>query len=220
MTDLRSTISWLLLVLLAAVGGGAAVLGATQAPKDAPLKVAVTNTLAAPNYSEVVTETTPQGKQTDYLVYQAPDRLGGYVESGGKRTYIYIIGNLEYQSLTVAPGASTSHLVFYRQASQGVQGSDFVHVYLSYALTAPRIQSDGATHTFTLTQNGQTGNFKYQVSGQYVAEFNLTVSSASVQMVISQVGTSPPVALPKGAKVISVPARSSPSPSTSSGSSG
>ena len=61
---------------------------------NAPLRTTrCTNTLGAANYTEVVKETTPQGKQTDYLVYQAPDRLGGYVQSGNKRTYVYVIGN-------------------------------------------------------------------------------------------------------------------------------
>ena len=68
------------------------MLGVAQSPNNVPLQEAVDNTLAAPNYSEVLTESTPQGKQTDYLVYQAPDRLGGYIQSGTKRTYVYVIG--------------------------------------------------------------------------------------------------------------------------------
>ena len=52
----------------------------------------------------MVTESTPQGKQTDYLVFEAPDKLGGYVQSGNKRTYVYVIGDTEYQSLTVSAG--------------------------------------------------------------------------------------------------------------------
>ena len=35
-------------------------------------------------------------------MYQAPDRLGGYIQSGNKRTYVYVIGKWEYQSLTMA----------------------------------------------------------------------------------------------------------------------
>jgi len=130
MSNGRNLTSWLLLGLLTVVGAGAAVLGVVQSPTTAPLiscaspqqpvqacTGAVPNTLAASNYSEVLSESTPGGQQTDYLVYQAPDRLGGYIESGAKRTYVYVIGKSEYQSLTVANGASTSHLVFYRQPS-------------------------------------------------------------------------------------------------------
>ena len=194
MSDLRQTISWLLLVMVAVVGGGAAVLGVSQAPKNAPLQEAVDNTLAAANYSQVVTETTPQGKQTDYLVFEAPDKLGGYVQSGDKRTYVYVIGNTEYQSLTVSANTPTKHLVFYQQPSQGAAAVDPTHHYLRYATTAKNIDQSGSTYSFTLTQGGQTGHFAYTVSGQYVSEFNLTVKTASVQLVISQVGTSPPVA--------------------------
>ena len=53
MNDFRRLISWLLLGGLVVVGAGAAVLGVSQAPKNAPLLTAVTNTLTAPNYSQV-----------------------------------------------------------------------------------------------------------------------------------------------------------------------
>ena len=114
---------------------------------------------------------------------------------------------MEYQSLTVSANASTKHLVFYRQTSQGATTIDPVHNYLRYAQTASHITtSAGGTYTFTLSQDGETGTFVYTVSGQYVSEFNLSVKAASVHMVISQVGTSPPVALPAGAKVVKAPA--------------
>jgi hypothetical protein len=206
MNDLRGTISWLLLVLLGAVGAGAAVLGISQAPKNAPLAEAVSNTRSAPNYSEVVTESAAQGTQTDYLTFESPDKLGGYVQSGSKRTYVYVIGNVEYQSLTVSTTASTKHLVFYRQASQGATTVDPAHSYLRYARTAKHVTSSGSTYTFTLTQDGETGTFVYTVSGSYISEFSLKVKAASVHLVISQVGTSPPVALPAGSKVVKAPA--------------
>ncbi len=195
------------------------MLGITNAPNNAPLIVcrspkqpiqtctgAVPNTLNAPNYSEVVNESTTQGTQTDYLTFQAPDKLGGYVVNGSKRTYVYVIGSVEYQSLTVSANASTKHLVFYKQASQGASTIDPVHNYLRYAQTASHITtSPGGTSTFTLSQDGETGTFVYTVSGQYVSEFSLSVKGASVHLVISQVGTSPPVALPAGAKVVKAP---------------
>ncbi len=213
MSDLRLTISWLLLVMVGVVGGGAAVLGVTQAPRNAPLGKAVDNTLAAANYSQAVTESTPQGKQSDFLVFEAPDKLGGFVVQGGdKRTYVYVIGNTEYQSLTVAAGTSTKHLVFYQQQSQGAAAIDPAHNYLQYATTelqnpntAKNIQQSGSTYSFNLTENGETGHFAYTVSGNYISEFNLTVKTASVQLIISQVGSSPPVALPSGAKIVKAP---------------
>jgi hypothetical protein len=205
MSDLRRLISWLLLVLVAVVGGGAAVVGVLQSPNNVALKEAVTNTLAAPNYSQVVTESTPQGKQTDYLVYQAPDRLGGYVQSGNKRTYVYVIGTEEYQSLTVAANTSTKHLTFYKQQSEAAADLDPAHNYLHYATTAKHVTNSGNMYTFKLTESGQTGTFVYTVSGKYISEFSLTVKGSSVQLVISQVGSSPPVALPVGAKVVKAP---------------
>jgi len=206
MNNGRNLISWLLLGLLTVLALGGAVLGIAQAPKNVPLLQAVTNTLSAANYSEVLTENTPQGKQTDYLVYQAPDRLGGYIQSGSTRTYVFVIGNAEYQTTALPNNASTAHLVFYRRAGQGAQALDPAHGYLPYAKQATNIQKSGDTYSFTLeetTSKGkESGDFTYTVSGPYVSEFTLNVASASVQLVISQVGSSPPVKLPAGAKVV------------------
>jgi hypothetical protein len=232
MSDLRQSISWLLLVMVGVVGAGAAVLGVSQAPKNATLKKAVVNTLAAPNYSQVVNQTTTQGKETEYLVWEAPDKLGGYVQSGDKRTYVYVIGSTEYQSLTVPNNTPTKKLVFYQQPAQGPASAvDPTRHYLQYVTTAVTtclqakgkspscIDQNGNTSTFTLTAGGQTGHFQYTVNGPYVSQVNLTVSGASVQVVISQVGTSPPVALPSGAKVIKAPTAPT-SPGTTSPASG
>ena len=205
MRDLRPTISWLLLAMVGVVGAGAAVRGSSQAPSNVPLAKAVANTLAARNYSQVLTESTPQGKQADYLVFQAPDRLGGYVQSGTKRTYVYVIGTTEYQSLTVSPSAPTTKLVLYRQASQGAKLLDPVRNYLNYVHEAKHVTQSGSNYSFSLTQQGQVGKFVVTVSGKYVTQVLLTVQGASVQLVVSQFGSSPPVALPAGAKVVAAP---------------
>lgn len=220
MSDLRPTISWLLLALVGVVGAGAAVLGVSQAPSNVPLARAVANTLAARNYSQVLTESTPQGKQADYLVYQAPDRLGGYVQSGTKRTYVYVIGANEYQSLTVTPNTPTKSLVFYRQASQGAQALDPVRNYVHYATEAKHVTQSGSDYSFSLTQQGQVGKFVMTVSGKYIAQVQLTVQGASIQLLVSQVGSSPPVALPAGAKIVAAPSGAAPSGAASSGAAG
>ncbi len=173
MSNGRNLTSWLLLGLLTVVALGAAVLGIAQSPKNAPLTRASPSNRpqctggdqhpGASNYSEVLNEVTPQGKQTDYLVYQAPDRLGGYIQSGNRRTYVYVIGKWEYQSLTVAVGASTDHLTFYRQASQGAQALDPAHGYLPYAKQAKNITKSGDTYTFTLSETTAQGKQTGQV---------------------------------------------------------
>jgi hypothetical protein len=206
MNEPRRLIGWLLLGLLTAVGVGGAILGIALAPDNLPLGEAATNTLAASNYTEVATERTAQGSQTDYLVYQAPDRLGGYIQSGTQRTYIYIIGSVQYQSVSVAANASTKHLVFYRQAAQPVTVDDPAHNYLRFANQAKHVTKDGSTYTFVLHQQKQTGTFVYTVNGRYISSFMLTVQNASVNLVISQVGTSPAVKLPAGSKVVGLPA--------------
>ena len=47
-----------------------------------------------------------------------------------------------------------------------------------------------------------TGTFAYTVAGPYVSQFNLAVQGSSVQLVITDVGSSPPVDLPAGAKIV------------------
>jgi hypothetical protein len=173
----------------------------TSAPPSGSLQQAVTKTLAAPSYTEVLSQSTPQGKQTDYLKYQAPDRLGGYIQSGSKRTYVYVIGSTEYESQAVPNGTSISQVAFQSQASQGVTALDPAHSYLPNANQSKHPTLSGNTYSFTLSNQGQTGVFTYTVNGQYVSTFTLKVSTASVRVDISAIGTSAPVALPSGVKI-------------------
>jgi hypothetical protein len=165
------------------------------------LQQAVTNTLSAPNFTEVLSQSSPQGKQTDYLTYQAPDRVGGYIESGSKRTYVYVIGSTEYQSQAVSDDTSMKTLTFQSQSSQGVTTLDPAHSYLPDASQTKHATLSGNTYSFTLTNQGQTGMFAYTVHGRYVSDFTLNVSTASVRLNITAVGSSPPVALPAGSHV-------------------
>jgi hypothetical protein len=197
MSNRRNLTAYILLGVLSIVGLGAAVLGIVQEPNNVSLTDAVTNTLAAPNYSEVLTENTAQGQQTDHLTFQSPNRLGGYIQSGDKRTYVVVIGNIEYQSVTVSADTPTSKLKYYRQASQGVVALDPAHGYLPYAKQVKNPTGSSGTYTFTITKQGQTGTFTYVVSGKYIATFNLVVN-----LDISQVGTSAPVVAPPASQVV------------------
>ncbi len=189
--------------LAIAACGSSGTTPTTGAPKIPSLQQAVTNTLSAPNYSEVLRENTPQGKQTDYLKFQAPDRLGGYIQSGSKRTYVYVIGSMAYQSQAVSANTSTKHLTFHSQTSQGATALDPAHGYLPYVTQAKHPTHSGDTYSFTLTKQGQTGTFTFTVNGQYVSTFILKVPMSSVRMDISAIGTSAPVALPSGSNISS-----------------
>jgi hypothetical protein len=205
MSDSRNLLGWLLVGLVGAVTAGAAVLGVTQSPKTATLQQAITNTLNAPSYSEVFTETQPIGTQTGYLTYEAPDKLGGYVLVGqNRRTYIYIHGGYEYESVTVSNTAPTTHLVFTRQRTQngGVNQVDPAQIYLTFGRKGRLVSQSGNTYTKSLTRNGVTGTLTYTVTGQYIGKLTIDAQRTLVTVTISQVGTAPPVGLPKGSKVI------------------
>jgi hypothetical protein len=205
MSDSKNIIAWLLLGLLTVAGAGFAVLGVVQS--HVPLDQAVNNTLAASNYTEVFSQTTPQGTQSEHVVFQAPDSLSGYEQIGNKRTYVVIIGTKAYGSLTVAAKASTLHLTYYKETVAGAKQVDPARRYLPYAKQAKHVVSNGDTHTFTLSQMGQVGAFLYQVSGWHISHMTLAVpaAQASVHLDITKVGTSPPVALPAGAKIVNAP---------------
>ncbi len=203
--DARQGLSWLLVGMVAVVTAGAAALGVAQSPTSATLTDAVNNTLKASGYNEVASETTPQGSETAYLTYQAPDRLGGFVQSGKRRTYIVFIGDYEYQSVTVNVGASTKHLTFYRQSIAGGSAADPAHTYLKLASEGTGATQSGNTTKMTLDEAGQTVTLRFTVSGQYVAQFKGSGEGSEVELIISQVGNAAPVALPAGARVVNIP---------------
>ena len=230
MTDARNLIGWVLLGGVAAIAGGAAALGVLQAPNNASMVDAATNTLAAPNYTQNLVQTMGGQKQTEFFVFQhgragrvrgkvvrTPDRLGGYIQSGGNRSYVYVIGTTGYQSVTAPAGVPVNRLTFYRQNSQPAIAYDPAHGYLPYATEAKHPGQSGSTYAFSLTKQGQTGHFTFTVAGPYVSRFTLTVPNASVRLDISDVGTSPPVQLPAGIRVVSPSGSGSGSSGTSSG---
>lgn len=206
MTDSRRKFSWLPLSLVVVVAGGAAALGIAEAPQQAGFQTAVSNTLAASNYTEVLTQVTPQGSQVEHLVFQSSGRLGGYVEVGSQRSYVVVLGSTEYQSAAVASSASTTHLTFFRQPGQPAIQLDPVHGYLPYAKRAAHVRRSGPDYSFNVTKSGQTALFRYTVSGQYISNFTLTVQGGEAKLAISEVDASPSVQLPAGAKIVTTPA--------------
>jgi hypothetical protein len=201
MSDSKNITAWLLLGLLTVAGAGFAVLGVVQS--HVPVGQAVTYTLAASNYTEDFSQSTPQGTETEHVVFQAPDSLGGFEQIGTQRTYVLIQGNRAFAVTTNGSRASAAHLVFRKANVQPAKLIDPAHRYLPYANQAMHVISNGDTHTFTVTQMGQVGAFVYLVSGWHVAQMRLAVPAAraSVRLNISKVGTSPPVGLPAGATI-------------------
>ena len=196
---MRKYLAFVLLGILTLVGGGFAVAGAVQSTSDTSLGSAVDNTLKASNFTENLMEKTAQGSQQAQLVFQSPDRLGGWLISGKRKTYLYIIGNAEYIAITrsvSAPAPTT----FYRQQSQGAVAVDPAHTYLPYYNKGPSTRN-GSVTTVTLSQGGQTETLTYTVTGNYVSDFKAVVTGGSIDLTISKVGSSPPVELPKGYKI-------------------
>jgi hypothetical protein len=205
-------------VIVIVVGGAIAAIvltqrsksagaGASQAPKTVGLQTAITDTVNAINYSEMFSEKTAAGSETGYLTYVAPDRLGGNIESGNRRTYVYISGNTEYQSLTVSNGSPTPHLVFYREQSQtAVTSLDPTQNYLRLGRLGDNVHRSGNSYSLSIARGGETGSLAYTVSGRYVSRFSVQAAGTTVGVTISEVGTAPSVGLPTGARVVAPPA--------------
>ena len=201
---MRKYLSLVLLGVVSLVGLGAAVLGTVQASSGTALGQAVTNTLGSTNYSETLVEKTQQGSETVNLVYQAPDRLGGWLQSGGRRSYLVIIDPIAYQSVTRPASVTRAPLVFYAQQSTGAQNVDPVHHFLPFWNKGPSTRS-GSVTTVTLSQGGQTEKLSFTVTGNVVTKFFAVFPGGSYLLDISSFGTSPAVALPKGARVVGAP---------------
>jgi len=201
---MRKYLSFVLLGVLSLVGLGAAVLGVVQGNGGTDLGQAVTNTLKAPSYAEYLVERTPQGNQTASLSYQAPSRLGGWLQSVGRRTYLVIIGSTEYISVTRPVKGAKGPIVFYTQQTQGAQAVDPAHTYLTYYNKGKSTRS-GSVTTVTLSQGGQTEKLTYTVTSNYVSNFKAVTPGGTITLAISQVGSAPKVALPSGAKIVAAP---------------
>ena len=185
------------------MGAGTAILGAVQSTSGTDLGQAVKNTLGAPNYSENLVEKTPQGNQTASLVFQSPDRLGGWLLSAGRKTYLYIIGTKEYIAVSQKASAPAPK-TFYTQESAGAQAVDPAHTYLPYWDKGKSTRS-GSVTTVTLSQGGQTEKLTYTVTGNYVSKFTASTPGGTIVLDISAIGTSPSVSLPAGFKTTTTP---------------
>ncbi len=199
---MRKFLAFVLVGILAIVGAGTAVLGVVQSQSGTAIGQAVTNTTGAANYSEYLVEKTPQGDQTASLVYQSPDRLSGWLLSAGRKTYLYIIGTTEYIAVSQSAKAPEPK-TFYTQQTTGVQAVDPAHTYLTYC-TKGKSTHSGSVTTVTLSQGGQTEKLTCTVSGNYVSEFDAVTPGGTIDLDISDVGTSPAVALPAGYKITTV----------------
>jgi hypothetical protein len=199
----RNLVGWLLLGLVAAVAVGAAVLGVTEAPRQASLRQAVDNTLGASSYTEDISHITPQGTETLHLVFEAPDRIGGYVQLGTARSYVFVVGSTQYQSAAVTPGTPTRGLTLFRQLGTSARSNDPLAAYLAdYVRPATVVHRDGTRYRVTVVKRGQTGTFVTTVSGPYVAELSVRAPGLADDIVVSSVDSSPPVRLPAGARVL------------------
>ena len=132
---------------------------------------------------------------------------GAYLKIDPTNVVTVIIGSTEYISVTQPAKSTTPPLTFYSQQTTGAQAVDPAHTYLPYYNKGPATKS-GSVTTVTLSQGGQTEHLTYTVTGNYVSNFKAVTPGGTINLAISKLGTSPAVALPKGAKIVAAPTQS------------
>jgi len=195
----------IVVLVLAVVFLGIPLLSSLHRPTPfaVSLDKATTDTLTAPSYASLMVS-TGSSAETQNLVWEAPDRIGGYVDTGSGRFYVAVIGSTEYQSKQVSTRTGPGNLTFLKGPSQPASSYDPVQNYLAYVKRATGITRNGDVYSFSVTQQSQTAQFTVTVTGRYVSYLTLASSGMTIDLTVSSVGTAPPVRLPTGAKVTEV----------------
>jgi hypothetical protein len=225
MTDARRTLSWLLLVLVGVVTAGGAFLAVYYAPSQpaTSLNLAVKSTNAATSYTENLKQTsTTNGVGVLHLVVQAPDRLAGYEQATGRRSYLVVVKNTVYQSVATSITASISSRRFYVQhVSNPIRQVDPLPSYLALVNRAKAIHRNGSVYSFTLATNtGAKAQLSYTITGEYVSRVEVRIPGSVTQIDLTNLNSSPPVMLPakslirSGSPTTTTPSTTTPSTTT------
>jgi hypothetical protein len=224
MTDARRTLSWLLLLLVGVVTAGGAFLAVYYAPSQpaTSLNIAAKNTTAATSYTEDLKQvSTANGTGLLHVVLQAPDRLAGYEQATGRRSYLVVAGNTVYQSVATSITSSiTSHRFYVQHVSDPISQVDPLPSYLSLVSRAKAVHRDGSVYSFTLaTTTGKLAQLHYTVTGEYVSRIDVNIPGSITRIDLTRINSSPPVELPAqssirtGSPIPSTPTTTAP-PST------
>ena len=187
---MRKYLAFLLLGILTLVGAGGAAVGAVQSQSGTALSQAVKNTLGATNYTEDLVEKTPQGNQSAHLVYQAPDRLGGWLLSG--RSQDLPLHHRDHrvhrgQPVGLRPDADDLlHAADHRRPG----GRPGAHVP---ARTTTRASPPGTDRSprSSSTQGSQKETLTYTVTGNYVSDVQRRPRRAARSTSASRTSTRP-----------------------------
>ncbi len=201
MTDARRTLSWLLLLLVGVVTAGGAFLAVYYAPSQpaTSLNIAAKNTTAATSYTEDLKQvSTTNGTGVLHIVLQAPDRLAGYEQATGRRSYLVVAGNTVYQSVATSITSSiTSHRFYVQHVSDPISQVDPLPSYLSLVSRAKAVHRDGSVYSFTLaTTTGKLAQLHYTVTGEYVSRIDVNIPGSITRIDVTRINSSPPVELP------------------------
>lgn len=205
MTGTRRLTSYYLLGLLSVWALAGLVLGIVLQPTHGGLQGAVDSTLGASNYTEDLQAVTTQSNQTEHLVFESPDKLGGYLERGSRRQYVFILGDTVYQSSVASSSTPADKLVFQSSATtqpNAAVANDPVQSDLQIVKAATNVRRNGDVYSFTKTSQGQAELFQVTLAGQYVSNIRVSAPKVGhVNLAISSIHSSPSVQLPAGATV-------------------
>ncbi len=98
------------------------------------------------------------------------------------------------------PETAGTPTTFDAQKTDGAKATDPAQTYLQY-YNKGKSSRNGSVTTVTLSQGGETETLTFTVSGKYVSDFKAVTPGGTIELAISEVGSSPPVQLPKGFKI-------------------
>ena len=147
MSDSRQMITWLLLVLVAVVGGGAAVLGVVAGPEQRP---AVAGRRQHPGGLQLLRgrhrDRRRRASRPTISSTRPPTGWAATSRAGTSAPTSTSSGPSSTRASPCRPPPPTKHLIFYQQPSQGAATLDPAHNYLQYANQAKNVKQSGATY--------------------------------------------------------------------------
>ncbi len=195
---MRKYMAFVLLGILTVAGVGFAVLGVVQSKSGTDLGQAVSRTpWRPPTTPSTWCRRRPRATRRPIWSSRPPTGWAATLLASGHKTYLFIIGTTEYIAVTTTASAPVPTKLLHTEDDRGECPWTRPTRTCATTTRGPSTRS-GSVTTVTLTQGGQKETLTYTVTGNYVSEFHAATPDGAINLAISDVGTSPPVALPKG----------------------
>jgi hypothetical protein len=149
--------------------------------------------------------TKSNGSERLHVVVHAPDRLAGYQQASGRRSYLVVVKDTVCQTAATKITANATTRPFrVEHAADAVAQIDSLPSYLKLVNKAKDVHPSGSTYRFDLpTSTGGLAQPRYTVTGKSVTKIEVTQPGSVVKVTISAINSSPQVKAPTASSIIS-----------------